>query len=567
MRKLNILIMALSILVVFAPSVQGVDATPVDRARDAVLEYFLPVSGKIEDVKEETVKVSLDGDISASNNIRLNVFREGEPFYHPVTNEKLGSTEYSAGRIEIKERDDTGLYTAVIKSGEAEAGDRVRIQSSKIKLAFFQERKADWILSELFYNSLKDSGRFEILEAFTHSYEPEELSRLATKLEAEALLLFSTPFRGEKKVLNVKLLWAEDTERFAEIEETLDKDIADMDTPGDEFLKVDMIKREPWERFKVESGIIMTMGDINNNGKMEFVVSDGNAIRIYSKGKDLREEWFIEGAPSERHLSIDVLDLNNNGYAEIFVTSFASERKIRSYVLEYYPSGEIRKISENIPYFLRVSGKKLLMQEHGYISPFKGPVHEGVLQDGEYRPGKSLDLPAALNIYGFVHVDWQESGDIHMLAFDDMGFLNLYDPAGNRLWKSRGSYGKHWITGRMLSQLSDDPSKDWFVRNRLIPVKTDRGQEVFVVNRIPGIELLPGLGYNEAEVHSIWWNGETMEHRPVLKELPGTVRDYRIAGKSLYLLADDSMFGIAKNVISGDFSKSGAILYYNIKGQ
>ena len=541
------------------------DEDPVKKARDAVIGYFVPVSGTVEGVAGETVRVRLEGEADIPVKARLTVFREGEPFYHPVTNEKLGNTEFSAGRVEIKGKEAGGLYITGLMSGKAETGDKVRVASSRIKLAFFQDRKSDWDLSELFYNSLKESGRFEILESYAPSYEPEKLSKLARDLGADAVLLFSTPVRDEKKAVNIKLFWSEDTAMFADIEETLDREI-DMSVPGDEFLAVDLIEREPWSTFNIQDGRMIAMGDINNSDKPEFVVSDGTNIRIYSQKQEMREEWLIEGDLSERHLSIDVLDMNNNGYAEIFVTTLVRDKELRSFVLEYQPSGVVEKIKSNIPYFFRVSGNKLLMQESGYINKFNGPVYEGIFQDGEYRPGKPLKLPDGLNIYGFTPVDWQESGKSHLLTFDDKGFLYLYDESGNSIWKSAGSYGKPDISVKR-THLGFDMSEEWFVRGRLIAVKTDRGQEVFVVRKIPEVTAVPGLGYKETEVHSLWWDGGTMDIKPVLKGLPGGVNDYWIAGGSLFLIVRGNMLSLFKNSVGGEFIKGSMIYLYNIKSK
>lgn len=568
MRKLNILFATflLTVLMTVHAVPSRADEDPVNKARDAVLGYFVPVSGTVEDVDGEMVRVKLEGERDIPGKVRLNVFREGEPFYHPITNEKIGNTEFFVGRIEIKGKEDGGLYIAGLKSGKAETGDRVRLASSRIKLAFFQDRKSDWALSEVFYNGLKESGRFEILESYTPSYEPEKLSKLARDLGAEAVLLFSTPVSDEKKVINIKLFWPGDTTMFAEIEEELDHEI-DMAVPGDEFLSVDLIQREPWSTYNIEDGRIMAMGDINNNGELELVISDGNNIKIYSQKRGMREEWLIEGSPSERHLSIDVLDMNNNGYAEVFVTTMISEREMRSFVLEYHPSGVVKKIKDNIPYFLRVSGNRLLMQKSGFINKFSGPVYEGIFQDGEYRPAAPLNLPEGLNIYGFTHVDWQESGKSHLLTFDDKGFLHLYDEAGNSIWNSGESYGKPDISVERAQIVLGDLSEEWFIRARLIAIKTDRGQEVFVVKKIPEVKIMPGLGYKEAEVYSLWWDGGTMDIKPVLKGLPGRVSDYSIAGNKLFLIVRGNMLAFLKNSVAGKFSKGSMIYYYNIKGK
>ena len=89
MRKLNILfrVFLLTVLIAAAAVPSRADEDPVNKARDAVLGYFVPVSGNVEGVSGETVRVRLEGKVDIPANVRLTVFREGEPFYHPVTNE------------------------------------------------------------------------------------------------------------------------------------------------------------------------------------------------------------------------------------------------------------------------------------------------------------------------------------------------------------------------------------------------------------------------------------------------------------------------------------------------
>ena len=140
MKKLNIFFAAILIVAFMAltaiPSLA--DEDPVSKAADAVLNYFVPISGTVEGAVGETVKVRLEVEGDVPSSVRLTVFKKGEPFYHPVTNEKIGNTEFSAGRIEINEKVSGSLYTAAVKSGNANAGDSVRLVSSRIKIASLQ---------------------------------------------------------------------------------------------------------------------------------------------------------------------------------------------------------------------------------------------------------------------------------------------------------------------------------------------------------------------------------------------------------------------------------------------
>ncbi len=550
----------------------------VEKARDLVLGYFLPSSGTVSLAGEGIARIRLDTgkDLDIKKGMRFSVFRQGAPFYHPVTNEMIGRTENLTGIVEVRRKDARdGSYLCTIIRGDIKRGDTVRITSSKIKLAFFQKRKADWALSEAFYESLKASGRFDILETYTSAYEPPELSKLAGKLGAEAFLILSTPVEDGARFLDIKLYWTGDAKMFGEIREPAAAGVAGTAGPDEEFIFSPVSDTEPWGEYGIEGGRLIAMGDVNGDGRKEIVISDGNDIRIYGLGDDLRELWLIKGSPSEKHLSMDILDLNNNGRAEIFVTSMTGRDsdsslinsvggRINSYVTEYDPSGGFVKIKTGMPYFLRVEGNTLLMQKFAPYGIFSGPVYEGGWRDGDYKPGRPLGLPPGVNIYGFTYVDWRNNGRAGLISFDDGGYLTLYDAGGDVIWKSKETYGRFGPGFKDRMRATDDPDAKWYIRGRLRSVNTERGREVIVVRKIPVLSTMPGLGYRGAEVCSLWWDGSAMQEKLILKGLPGTVTDYRIDGNRLFLVAGGDLYSFVKNALDGEFSKGGALYYYNL---
>ncbi|RJQ21528.1 MAG: VCBS repeat-containing protein, partial [Nitrospiraceae bacterium] len=501
----------------------------------------------------------------------FSVFRTGKPFYHPITNELIGETEDLVGRVEVNEgvpRD--GLYPCAIIKGNVSAGDKVRITSSKVRLTFFQERKSNWSLSEAFHSSLKDTGRFEILETYSPAFDPEELSRLSREINAEAVLLLSTPVKDGKEFLNVKLYWAEDAKTITEIEDAAGP-AAVMPPPAEEFISSSFEGKEPWGSFKLPAGQLFAMGDVDNNGAPELVVSDGSNISVYSFRDELQELWSIKGNSNEKHLSVDVLDLNNNGAAEIFVTSLVGsggtdtgDGKMRSFVMEYSPSAGYKKINSNISFFLRVIGKTLLMQKFGTRNAFDGPVYEGEWKNGDLRPAKALDLPSGANIYGFTFVDWRNNGQQQIMTFDDDGHLILYDGRKQPVWKSDRTYGKFNLSFSRTTFSIANPVVTWSVRGRLIAAGTGRGQEVFVVHKIPISTTAPGLGIKEVEVYSLWWDGNVMDEKLVLGEISGAVTDYWTDGKKLFLMGRIDLFSFIKNASGGELSRGNLLYYYDL---
>ncbi|MBI5195748.1 MAG: VCBS repeat-containing protein [Nitrospirae bacterium] len=554
---------------------------PVHVVRDSVLSYFLPVTGKIVGVENEMAKVRFQSNKKLTEGMRLSVFREGAPFYHPVTKELIGKSEIFTGRVEIKNASD-GTYICAIIKGAPKTGDIVRITSSRIKLAFFQDRKADWTISEVFYYSLKETGRFDIIESYTKTYEPKTLAGIAEDRGAEAALLFSTHAKSGAVYLNIKLFWTEDAKNFAEINEPLGAELINALKSGDELIPIAGVTELPQMGYEIAVGRFITIGDVDGNGKKELLVSDGSNIRIYSYKEEPKELWSITGGADENHLSIDALDANHNGKAEIYVTSIKGADTLRSYVLEYNPVEGYKKIWDRAPYFFRVIGTTLLMQASTPNEIYSGPVYEAQWKDGQYYLGKALRLPPEVNIYGFAFVDWstirpgqnseRPKGSLPpmILSFDNKGYLNLYNmgseasPKVELIWRSKDSYGGFDISFDKNTFSIVNPAEKWFVKRRLLTIRTSRGHEVLAVKRIYFANTVPGLGYKSTAVYSLHWDGSTMDEALILENLSGGVRDYWVEGEDLFLIAGSNLSAFLTKALSGEFSKGSALYYYHL---
>ncbi len=563
---------------------------PVNAVRDSVLSYFTPASGVVVSIKGNIVKVRLETGKNLKKGMRLSVFRQGKPFYHPVTKEPLGRSEKMAGIIEIFEpgsesgsASDGSIYPGRIVSGEPEAGDIARITSSKIKLAFFQDRNAEWNLSENFYRSLLNSGRFSFLESYAGTDDQEELAALARDMGAEAVLFFSTPVRNKKLYLNAKLFWSSDTVKIGETEEEVGISFAKELASEEELISMVTGDREPWIRHELADGELIAMGNVDENEGRELVVSDGSGIRIYNFEQEPQEIWYIKGSPKERIITIDVLDVNGNGRDEIFVTAIKDVRvnvnltnsqvqrkkrasSMNSFVIEYDPEEGYRKIWDHAPYIFRVIGKSLVMQNYTPYNGISGAVYKGMWKNGKYLVDRPLELPAGINIFGFTYVDWQNTGHPDIVAFNDKGYLTLY--SGKELvWKSRESFGEFDVSFKQKSFSVERTDKEWFVKGRLITVQTERGQEVIAVKRIPFAAVVPGAGFKKTEVYSLWWDGGMMDEVQVLGGISGGIKDYWVEGDSLFLIGKLNLLGSLSKMMSGDFIMGSVLYYYNLSGK
>jgi len=540
------------------------DFVGIGNARDRVLAYFNRVDGSVEKVDEEYAWIRIEGEVLLTRGMRFSVFRDGGIFLHPVTNEPIGTSDEYIGKMEVTDEDPVdGLYKCAILNGDISAGDKIRITSSRIKLAFFQDRSSDWTIAELFHDALKETARFEILESFTSTYEPEVLTELSRKLGAEAVLMFSTSSVKRSKQLNIKLYWAEDSKMFSAIEEPLNQEDVEVIPDDTKSFLTSSGKTGLQKIYELDGGNLFAIGDVYGDGRDNVVIGDGSKVVIYSVNDELQEIWSVKGPRSGSILSIDMLDANNNGRPEIFVTALVKNSEIRSFVIEYGPDRGFHKVVQNIPYFLRVTGNSLLMQKFGGLRTFRGSVYIGEWKDGQYRTGNRLKLPDEVNIYGFTYVDWHGTGESQLISINDKGLLKLYDNKGRIAWEGGRSFGRPEIS--YWEKISNDTVyKEWFVRGRLMTMATDKEEALVVIKRIPASSMIPALGSRGGEVYLLWRGNGVMNEKLIQKEIPGSITDYLIKGNNMFLISKGSTLSNIKNIASGKSKKSGLLFHFKL---
>ncbi len=563
-----------------AQDAAGNDA--VERLNNRVLSYFQPSTGRVTEVDGDTVLVSVDDNKGLVKGTRLTVYRQGDPFHHPVTGELIGSTEDLTGLVEVGDDMSNGSYRVSVIKGDIKSGDTVRISLSKVKLAFFQAREADWSVSEDFYRSLKDTGRFDIKEKYTPDTSREALIGISKEIGAEIMLFLSTPLVDNKKQLRVEMFWVEDSKQLSEVTAEISSEYIHELTRFEDFIAKSFVDKEPWSTFEFDKGRLFAVGDINGDGMKELVVSNGSSISIYDMQKEMQEIWTVENDLGGRHLSIDLLDLNGNGRDEIFITSImdediasdligegtgsstADDGTISSFVIEYDPAEGYKKISADLPFFMRVTAGKLLMQRFTVREVLSTPVFTGKWEDGQYKQAAQLELPKGVNIYGFAYIDWKKDGNLHVMSIDDKGFLNMYRK-GELVWRSEETYGVPAISFKKLTPSIISDKKEWLIRGRLIVVNSDKGQQVIMVKRNQLLSKVPRLGSFSAEIYTLKWNGSVMDEELMLRGVSGTVFDYWVEGRRLYLLAKSGLFAFAKKAVKGEFARSSVLYYFNFE--
>lgn len=564
-------IIVLFIILFFTSSPQYAEGNAIETMLQTTTSYFRPVKGQIVFNAGKQVVVNIGSKDFVTLGMRLHVLREDAPFRHPVTKEPLGRLESLVGKLQIREvRNDTSL--ADILEGDVKEGDTVRISELKISLLFCQSRDTDWQLAEHYYRKLKESGRFQMIDTALETNNPEEILEEARRVRADVALHLSTKRTEKDAFLAQELYWASDGQKIGSMEVKIDQNLVRELSLGEKFFPLE--KHEPLIRFDVPTAAkLMMICDVDGDGKKELLFSTGSDLIVYSLDKDLHPALggiSIKGTKHDNHIWIDAIDLNKNGRDEIIVTSLKGSAVISDYEQSTKTDDIVSSLYEHdgkeftLLYqgngFMRKIGQKLYMQPYTRSLGFEGEVSE-LFWDQVVKKGDALKLPAGVNIYDFILLEDLQSESL-LLAYDENGYLTLYDRNGLSLWRSKTSIGAFLTTFKKSAPSVMVDRGTWSVKDRLL----FRQKEILYIKRIPFLDIVKGFGYKKSEIRSLRWDGYTMEERTVVDGVNGTILDYAVTNDNIFILASP-VFGIrAGNILKGDNPIRTELLVYPLQG-
>lgn len=542
-----------------SPVASYADDNPLNKMRDETISYFKPMTGRVVMVEDKKVVVNLGTKDSVKMGMRFKILREEAPFKHPVTKETLGTLESSIGRLEIKEAGPDSS-TGIIVEGDAKEGDKVRISEIKVNMLFCQSKGLDWYLADSYYRNLKETGRFNIIDTGLETDEPSKVIEEAKRLHAEVALLLTAKPLGSGTLLIQRLFWVSDGLKFSEMDTKIDVAYAKEMRFGEEFFT--LYTEETLLTFDLPFDLrFVTIGDINGNGKQEIILSTGEDINVYALGVDLQPvigEVCIKGSSLDDHLWLDSIDLNRNGRDEIIITSMKGD-DVTSYIYELKDNKFILLYKDNV--FMRRIDNGLIAQAYSTAEGFEGDVFK-VVWEGEYKKGGTVKLPKGVSIYDFIYIDDPRTGKL-VLAYDEDGFLNLYDDMDRKIWGSKSNTGGFLSTFKKSAPSAIVERGEWAIKDRLFL----RNREVLLVERIPLLKMVKGLGYRSSKIKNLWWNGLSMEEGVLIDNIKGTVLDYAPTGDKIIVLVSP-MFGIKPgNILKGENPLRTVLYIYSIKGK
>jgi TolB-like protein len=317
-----------------------------------------------------------------------------------------------------------------------------------------------------------------------------------------------------------------------------------------------------WRSQNINGGIVgMDVGDLDGDGRMEVVAVAENKVMVFKRdGQALRPLGTYRGTNVDHYLSVTLMDLDQNGRAEIIVTNLRKDigaRPMPSEIIHNEPGygsdalaslvlrfidPKFEVVCERVPYFLNgvefpKRGRVLLGQQKGSSSegPFQPEVYEMQLRGSTLSPLVRVNLPSRCNVFNFARSDINNDGAEETILIDSSNRLIILSALGDQLWKSDRAFGSttNMFEGKVTDLRFNDIDYYTIPAPILVTDLNHDGIPEIVVTRAPSVlsVFLPqGLKYfDRGEIVSLSWDNLGLIENWKTREVNGMLTAIRIA--------------------------------------
>ena len=285
----------------------------------------------------------------------------------------------------------------------------------------------------------------------------------------------------------------------------------------------------------------LDIGDVNGDKKNEVVVIDKHNLYIFKyDGDKLTLFQKIEHGFEHNFLTLDVADINRNGFAEIIVTSVV-EDDLRSFILEY-EEGKFRTITEKTGWYFRVldhpkEGPLLMGQKMGSDGLFVGPIYKFVWKKNSFGEGPKMPFPKETRIFGLTLADIRGIGKPEIILFDEMERLNLLSEDGKTVWRGSrfgGTNNFYDTKKKTVPGFRQDEYQPWrvYLPGRILIKDLDGdGLPEVIVNKNDygsGMTFERVRIFEKAEIYDLIWEEDYLATNWKTREIKGYIADYQI---------------------------------------
>jgi TolB-like protein len=286
----------------------------------------------------------------------------------------------------------------------------------------------------------------------------------------------------------------------------------------------------------------LDIGDVDGDQKNELVVMDTHTLYIfkYDGGKMTLLEK-IEYGNENNFLTLDVADINRNGYAEIIVTNLI-EDNLRSFILEF-EQGKLRKITDKAEWFFRVldhpnEGPLLMGQQMGSEGIMAGPIYRMVWRKNSFENSPKMPFPKETTLFGIGLVEGRDKGSLDTVVHDDFSQLKILDPKEKYLLRSndqaRGTTNFYETKKKKDLSYKDSESPPWrvYIPGRIVVRHPGReGKTEIIINQNQSVtgNIFDRIRiFDKGKIYGFIRNGNAFVTKWATREMNGYISDFQV---------------------------------------
>jgi hypothetical protein len=278
----------------------------------------------------------------------------------------------------------------------------------------------------------------------------------------------------------------------------------------------------------------IALGDVDGDGKIETVAAAPHSVIIYrSEGGRFQPITQIDESNNRNLIAVDIADINDNGVAEIFITSLNSKyTSLNSYVLEY-DGKNFAKIIDGAFWYYRVAdtpmrGKILLGQKSRIGKPFSGAIYEMSWQNGEYVPADDVKTPQKINVLGLTIGDVLNNGQETIVAYRDNDRIRIIDSSGEIVWDGFEPSGRSMLWYNLPRDDRGQVENKKYYPLRLVVRQNSAKKESEVIT-VKNHDVGGKIGYrflNKTQIEALKWDGVGLAPIWKTREISGYIQDF-----------------------------------------
>ena len=519
-----------------------VQETPAEeyflKLKQNLLSYFPAISGKVVKVENNQVYIDKGLKEGIKKGQRIILFEQTAPLIHPVTRQVIGKSEKVIGSAEITDVSDNQAKALLI-DGKIDASKEVlfKIPKTRVKILFAQGN-TEWAVGEAYYRELKDTERFELLDAPVNLTDLESLFKDAKG--ADILLLLKPSKQDKTLKISQELYWIKDKKFLSSSEIELTQTA--MSEMRKKYASLIVPEGHTLLSFRLSRSINrVASGNFDGISPNQVLIASDNEISLYLIDVDLKLKSNYSLPVGGDILWFDTGDIDKDGKDEIAIT-FKKDDRVISSIIKWTGEG-FQEIARFNNLFVRIYDGRLIAQSYSPTNGFDGEIYYIMPQSSSFQKTDILKLPVKANIY-----DFYVFGDT-IFKWDEHGCLVVYNNKGVPLWRSQESMG----FGQEYEKQSGIPALSlgkWKIHTKIKPL----GNGIIVINKKPllGLVNVSLLGYKSSKLQLIQWSGIGIEQTDITEEMSGEILDYSVASDRLLVLVKPPFGMSPKRLLMGE---------------